>query len=521
MAEEISTANEVVTGGTPAATVPGHAGLQTQVPGEATTVSAAATATGGIGAGHFIEVDIDKELFKFESDDTPLMQLMLNAKKVPVTSPEIQHFAIDQARASVVTNADVGDGKGNVAVLPLDNADKRLLQPYGTALVKGVDGYTADGQTKTPGIDLMLFVTGRDKVTGNPIAIAVNGPKTEPTDDSCLVPKIPSGTTLVILANAMFETQKEVLPDLVVPSPRLIYAQKRGMNSITSDYFESVAKRIPFSKALIAEGQIRNFKTKGNRTLWSGRPAKFSVDTELGQQTVYTTEGIRWQIKRHLDHKGKWTFEEFISLAKMIFTGEDVPKSVVLLCGKNLLESVQCIDFSKHPEVQISVKTNKLGWQVTAIHTVFGEFELKREPTLDYLGWSNSGAAIAYDRLVHYVYSAEHKDNERIDGHEASREHTVVWDALALKGSCHIWIDGEGACAASGATTYALWDSAEAPANPVSGKVYVLVEDCPGISDEAVSGTMWQAKTETTGTGDKTETKVTWSEYTGEIIASV
>ncbi len=508
MPEEISTQNAVVTGGTPATASPGHAGLPSQVSGEATTVSAASAATGGIGAGNFIEVDIDKELFKFESDDTPLMQLMLNAKKVPVNSPEIQHFAIDQARPSVVTNAAVGDGTGNVVVLPLDNTDKKLLQPYGTVLVKGVDGYGPDGKTTTPGKDLMLFITDRDKVSGNPIAIAVNGPKTETTDDSCLVPEIPAGTTLVILANAMFETQKEVLPDLVVPSPLLVYAQKRGMNSITSDYFESVAKRIPFSKALIAEAQIRNFKTKGNRTLWAGRQSKFVVDTELGQQTIYTTEGVRWQIKRHLDHKGKWTFEEFISLAKMIFTGEDVPKSVVMLCGKNFLESVQCIDFSKHPEVQISVKTNELGWKVTAIHTVFGEFEFKREPTLDYLGWSNSAAAIAYDRLVHYVYSAEHKDSERIDGHEASREHTIVWDALALKGSCHIWIDGEGECASEGATTYALWGGEDAPESPVVNKVYVLVNDCPGINPKAVSGQMWQW----TGTA--------WVEYTGEIVAA-
>lgn len=510
MAEEISTSQSVVTGGSPAETAPGHAGLPSQVSGEATTVSSAASATGGIGAGHFIEVDIDKELFKFESDDTPLMQLMLNAKKVPVTSPEIQHFAIDQARPTVVTKAAVGDGTGNVAVLPLENTDKKLLQPYGTILVKGVDGYAADGKTKTPGKDLMLFITDRDKITNNPIAIAINGPKTETTDESCLVPAIPAGTTLVILANAMFETQKEVLPDFVVPSPQLIYAQKRGMNSITSDYFEHVAKRIPFGKALIAEAQIRNFKTKGNRTLWASRAGKFSVDTELGQQTVYTTEGVRWQIKRHLDHKGKWTFEEFISLAKMIFTGEDVPKSVVVLCGKNFLESVQCIDFSKHPEVQFSVKTNKLGWKVTAIHTVFGEFELKREPTLDYLGWSNSAAVIAYDRLVHYVYSSEHKDSERIDGHEASREHTIVWDALALKGSCHIWIDGEGECSAEGATTYTLWDDAEAPAEPIDGKVYVLVSNCPGINSSAVRGTMWQYDASTKS----------WKEFSGEIVAN-
>lgn len=504
---ETSTQNNVAVGGTAPTTSPGHAGLPSQVAGEATTVSAAAGATGGIGAGNFIEVDIDKQLFEFESDDTPLMQLMLNAKKVRVNSPEIEHFAIDQARPSVVTTDAAGDGQSNVVVIPLENADKKLLQPYGTVLVKGVDGYTPDGQTKTPGKDLMLFITDRDKVSGNPIAIAVNGQKKESTDDACLVPVIPAGTTLVILSNAMFETQKEVLPDFVVPSPQKVYAQKRGMNSITSDYFEAQAKRIPFSKALIAEAQIRNFKTKGNRTLWAGRASKFTVDTELGQQVVYTTEGVRWLIKRHLDHKGKWTFEEFVSLAKMIFTGEDVPKNVVVLCGKNFLENIQCIDFSKHPEVQIAVKTNKLGWKVTAIHTVFGEFEFKLEPTLDRLGWSNSGAVIAYDRLVHYVYSAEHKDSERVDGHEASREHTIVWDALALKGSCHIWIDGEGECASEGATTFALWGSEEAPQAPVAKKVYVLTCDCPGINPAAVNGQMWE------WTGEA------WQEYAGEIVA--
>lgn len=504
----VSTDNLAVTGGDAVTAAPGTAGLPSQVPGSATTVSAAAQATGGIGPGLFIEVDVDKQLFEFESDDTPLMQLMLNAKKVPVTSPEVQHFAIDEARASVVTTKAVGDGTSNTVLLPLANTDQKLLQAYGTVLVKGVDGYSSDGQTKTPGKDLMLFVVERDKPSGNPIVIAINGPKTQSTDESCLIPEIPAGTTLVILSNAMYETQKEVLPDFVTPSPKMVYCQKRGMNSITSDYFEAQAKRIPFGKAIIAEAQIRNFKVKGNRTLWASRPGKISVDTTLGMQTIYTTEGVRWQIQRHLDHTGRWTFEEFVSLAKMIFTGEDVPKNVVVLCGKNFLENIQCIDFSKHPEIQFSVKENSLGWKVQAIHTVFGEFEFKLDPTLDRLGWSNSAAVIAYDRLVHYVYSNEHSDSERVDGHEATREHTIVWDALALKGSCHIWIDGEGCEVSEGATVFALWDSAEAPENPVEGKVYVLIQDCPGISTQANAGEMWK------WTGSA------WEEYTGELVAA-
>lgn len=505
---EVSTEGNVAVGGTAPTPSPGHAGVNSQLPGESTTVSNVAGATGGIEGGHLIESYIDKELFKFESDDTPLMQLMLYAKRVSVNAPEIEHFAIDEPRACVSTTTAVGDGSSQQAILPLAVADKQLINAYTTVLCKGVDGYTPDGKTKTPGKDLMLFITGRDSVSSNPIARAVNGPKSDPNDELCLVPEIPAGTTLIILANAMYETQMHVQPDLVIPQPTKLYAQKRGMNNIVSDYFEHVKKRIPYGKALIAEAQIRNFKVKGNRTLWASRASKFSVETELGVQTIYTTEGVRWQIKRHLDHSGKWTYEQLIALAKMIFTGEDVPKNVVILAGKNFIENIQCIDYSKHPEVQISVKSNPVGWKVTAVHTVFGEFEIKHDATLDRLGWSNSAAVLAYDRLVHYVYSQEHKKNENIEGHEAKREATLVWDALGLKGSAHIWIDGEGECAEEGATTFVMWDDEEAPDAPATGKVYVLLNDCPAISANAVSGSMWLYD----GTA--------WKEYTGQLVVS-
>ena len=46
----------------------------------------------------------------------------------------------------------------------------------------------------------------------------------------------------------------------------------------------------------------------------------------MGVQDVYTTEGIRWQIKREWQHDGNWTFEEIIALAKLKFTGNDCSK---------------------------------------------------------------------------------------------------------------------------------------------------------------------------------------------------
>lgn len=492
---------------------PGSAGVQSQVGGAATTVSNVAEATGGINAGNLIESDLDKNLFKFKSDDTPLMQLMLIAKKVKVTSPIVEHYMIDEPRSSVTTTTAVAKATTQQFVLPLPSNDAAIPRPYGTLLVDGVDGYTEDGQTLTPGKPLMLFVVGHDTLTGNPIVRAVNGPKATKADEYCTTPAIPAGTTCIILANALYETQKEVDPDLIVPQPTQVYLQKRGMNQIVSDYYEAQKKKIPFGKAIIAEAAITNFKVRGNRTLYAGRKGKMKVTTDkVGVQDIYFSEGVRYQVKKELQHLGKWTVEEVIALAKMVFTGEDVPKSVVCLAGKNFLENIQCIDYSKHPEIQISTKTNPVGWVVTNFHTVFGDLEFKHDPTLDRLKWSNSAFIVAPDRLVHYQYSAEHTSRDRVEGEEATRESMLVWDALALKGSCHVWINGESTTINGNintdATHFHLYEGETAPANPADGCVFYLITDCLGISTEAVNGTLWQYK------------NGKWSEYIGDVMAS-
>lgn len=503
-----------VSTGAAVTTTPGSAGLQTQVPGQSSTVSGLADASGGIAPGNLVETDIDEQLFRFQSEDTALMSLMLKSKKVNVSSPEVEHYMIDEQRATLTVNTAVATGSANSFILPLETNDQQIPRDYHTLLVCGVSGYAEDGTTATPGKDLMLFVTGRDTASGNPVCRAVNGPRAS-ASAQCSTPAIPAGTKIKLLANAMYETQKEVDPDLIIPQPSLVYLQKRGMNQIVSDYFEAQKKHIHFTQAMIAEQAILNFKRAGNRTLWAGQKGKFAVNVpKLGQQYVYFTEGIRWQFKRELQHSGKWTIEKLIALAKLFFTGEDVPKTALLLAGKNLLEEIQCIDFSKHPEIQIVSAQNPIGWSVTRIHTVFGDIDIKREPTLDTLGWSNSGALLGEDRLVHYSYSTQHEFSDRVEGEEATRKGMVVWDALCLKGSCHIWIDGEGETGSTSAETFSIWDSETAPtADEVTdGTVYYFTVDCKLTSTQtAQNGTMWKVK--------KDSSTLTWSEYTGTVSA--
>ena len=473
---------------------PGTAGLADQVPGQAATVSGAADASGGLTAGNFIDTDVDDELLRFNNEDTPLMNLMLMAKRVNVNSPEVDHYMIDEAKSGAYTTDTCGGKSQTFAALPLAEADSNAIRPHTTLLVKDVDGYDITGRTKTPGKDLMLFVTGQDPASGYPMVRAVNGEKTTPEDEYGIVPVIPAGTKIVILANSLYETQKEVDPDLILPQPTRIYLQKRGMNQVVSDYFESQKKRLPFSQAVIAEQAIANFKVRGNRTLWAGRAGKFKIHVpKMGMQYVFTTEGLRWQFRRELEEPGNWTIDKIIAMAKMFFTGEDVPKTALLLAGKNLLEAIQKIDYSSHPEISISTKTNSVGWTVTNFHTVFGDIEIKREPTLDRLGWSNSGALIGENRLVHYVYSEEHSFKDRVEGEEATRSGILIWDALALKGTCHLWINGEGRQFDTGNNIIKLWDQPTLPdpEDIVDGMILYLTVDCPEMSEKAKAGQLW------------------------------
>ncbi len=519
----------------------GTAGLETQVGNQPTTVSGAAGASGGIEAGNFIEPDIDDELFKFSSDDTPLMNLMLKAKTIKVNSPEVDHYSIDEPTAMVTVDSITGTNK-----IKLVGADKMKVHAYDVLSVVGVNGYTGtttDGNCAETTRPLQLFVT---QVVDDDefIVKADNGVKTASTDEYGDLPTssspvasntniITAGTKLIILGNALYETQKEVDPDMVLPQPERQYLQKRGMNQIVSDYFESQKKRIPFSKAIIAEASIRNFKVKGNRTLWISLPSKMRVKAKKtgDMQYVYKTNGVRWQFKREVEHTGKWTYEEFISLAKLFYTGEDVPNSCIALCGKNFMENIQCIDWSTHPEVNIEVKTNKIGWKVTAITTVFGEFQFKREPTLDRLGYENCAALLGEDRLVHYKRVAEHSFNEKVEGEEATRSGVLVWDALCLKGSCHIWVDGNGDESAPGATEFEIWSSTTGPtdAQATAGTVYMFVNDAtiPAVThtesettvvDRAAisvkAGEMWQYAAPVSPA-----TWGTWSKYNNTVSA--
>lgn len=462
----------------------GSAGLQTQLGGAPTTVSGVQNASGGMG--ELVLPEVDKRIFLFERDKNALMQLMLMAKRVNVNSMEVKHYAIDQG-TPIVTVAGVN---GNI--ITLVNADKGKVRAYDTLMVKGVKGYdyvvgTGNVKTRRP---LQLFVksvNNDDTIT----CVATNGVKQAVTDQYGSLPTssspaanntnvIVAGTKLVRMANALYETQKWVDPNTIIPVPDDLYLQKRGMTNIVSKYLATQNMEIPYDEAVKAEAQLREFKAAGNRTLLISQQNKMLVRSSMGDdQWDYTTNGVRWQVKRELKHRGKWTAEDIFALVKMYYGGADKPKSGLWLVGENLGLSLQLIDWSGHPEVTMEpYKNETLGWVVTRLHTLFGDLQIKIEENLNDCGYQNSGIIIGEDRLVHYVRSGESNYTEEVLGEEATRNGVLVSDALGLKGNCHVWVDGDDDDddTAPNADEFRLWGSETAPtsADLVDGIIYVF-----------------------------------------------
>lgn len=489
MPEEVTTTQTQQTGAanTPATVetnpAAGSAGLNTQVPGAPTTVSGVANASGGMG--ELVMPEVDKRIFMFERDKNALMQLMLMAKRVNVGSMEVKHYAIDQG-TPIVTVASVS---GNT--ITLVNADKGKVRAYDTLMVKGVKGYEFSGgsnvKSRRP---LQLFVksvNSDDSIT----CVATNGVKQAATDQYGSLPTssspvasnknvIVSGTKLVRMANAMYETQKWVDPNTVIPVPDTLYLQKRGMTNIVSKYLADQTMEIPYEEAVKAEAQLREFKAAGNRTLLISQQGRMSVRSSMGDdQWDYMTNGVRWQVKREVKHRGGWTFEDVMALIKLYYGGADKPKSGIWLVGENLGMALQLIDWSKHPEVKMEPYYNEtLGWKVTKFSCIFGEVQIKLEETLNDCGYKNSGIIIGEDRLVHYVRKGESNYTEEVIGEEATRNGVLVSDALGLKGGCHIWVDGDDDDddTAPGADEFRLWGDTTAPTSSdlEDGVIYVF-----------------------------------------------
>ena len=165
---------------------------------------------------------------------------------------------------------------------------------------------------------------------------------------------------------------------------------------------------------------------KNIRILWAIQMSKIIVySPNVGWKTVYTTNGLRWQIRREFNQFGKWSANDFIKLITFYFSSGNAPTNPILFGGGNFLLQIPYEDIVQRTGIRFFPAKNPIGINVIRVESFFGTLDIVYERTFDIFGWSNSGAIIDADELIHYINVKEKTE------------------AFGLVGNNLIWINGE------------------------------------------------------------------------------
>lgn len=374
---------------------------------------------------------------------SPLKELIAQAKQVNVNSQEVTHeYTVDNTYEPICTRSIMQENGQIKRPIPLYSYDQKKFKLYDLVLVPGVDGYDESGQSRILGSNIILMIVDHESASGNPIAIALNGKKDNPNDTECIFPGINQGAKLKIIGNAFSETQDDFR--IISNETKKVYLQKQPSN-------------IQF---LLGE------KSK----------AQVNISNLEGEQVIYTTEGLRQQCNRGIVLSDKLTIQKILAISKLFFACTE-NKNAVLLAGSTLIEQFQNIDYSNHPEISFISRTDLSGLVVTNIHTIFGDIEIKYEPSFDQVGIYESGILFNKEDLIHYVY----------------QDSNTVYEALVLNGTHNIWLSSDF-YESSDIINIEFWDSLEEPTTKYhasESRVYLL-QSCPGISTESNAGQVWE-----------------------------
>jgi hypothetical protein len=386
--------------------------------------------------GDIVEDEWDKEVAHYQEKKFPLdTMIRLRAKQSKATGYEVGHFR----EGSTVLDMQVTKSiAGDTATVTLNSSnvdgDVATFATHRLIAVNGVSGYVDGSSTEEEGT-LILFVKSNDGE--NAVCVAVNGKSTE-VGGPTTCPAIPPKTKLSALSNACYESQLVVAPSNFQPRPKVAFLQKHIFNYVITDHYKELMKKTPHAEKEIRDAAMYDFRRQRERNSLIGTQRKFLFNVpNMGKQYIYTSNGVLPQLinKFGVD---EWDYATLIAISKMQFTDFSENSEADFFMGKNLLEKVQNIDFTKHKDIEYKGET-VAGIEIVAFKSIFGKLNFIHCPQLDDLGMSDYGFICDLKNAVRYVKEAGKEDTKSMDdgsenAQEAERTRHIEIDAICLKG---------------------------------------------------------------------------------------
>lgn len=487
------------------------AGATVDEAGIKSDLSGTAASATQIREGDLADPEIDEYISKFRPYKFALdTDLRKKAKQQKVKGYEVEHYASGSTPLNGTIYGTVASAETVTLRVgtEISKDDLKMLAPYTTLCLPNVMGYDEAG-TMEEGA-LMLEVLERNANAA--VLGAINGPI---SGGNMKVPEIPAGTEFMVCANACSESQMQVAPENYQPRPKTVYLQKKIVNMVMTDHFKEIVKKVPFYEQDLKDDALYNFRRKSSRTLWVGkqRKVKRMINDTMGEEFVYYSEGILRQITNMFAMDDTLSFSDLVAICKMQFTDYSVSNEAEVYCGKDFMEKLLNIDFTKHKDISFTAHQD-IGVDIRSFNSTWGKLNFKHEQALDDLGYS--GAAVVIDMKSATRYVKEDDKTQMVDmkkgageTREATREMHTQIDCLALHGHNSILVGPSELLfkfkSPDKVTILVTSANLELGDKLVDGVVVYLTE----ASGDFAKGSLVQYSALTK----------TWTEYTGEIYA--
>lgn len=466
-----------------------------------------------IREGDLADPEIDSLIAKFRPYKWPLdTDIRLEAQQRKANGYEIEHYASAAQVLDFVTTGELTNDSAKEATVKLTVGTDALKTMAKDMLLYFPEIACYDEKGGEDGKGLVCQITEK---TSSEIKIeAINGPLKDGSSGDMYVPNIASGSKVIILSNAMAESQMICAPNNYQPRKRTVYLQKTGCNIVLTDEWKKIAKKVPFVEQDLRDDALYTFRRANARTNWVGKQSRRKVyqGETMHDEFVYTKEGVLRQITSLYGIQEALTFEDLIRLTKMQFTEFSMSNTARAYCGKNFNEKLLNIDFTKHHDVTFTSRM-ELGIDIKSFKTTFGTLEFVYDPTLDDIGYEDYCAIIDIKNAVRYVkesgkdYTVDMKKGVG-ENREATRDIHIESECLALRGFNAILVGPSDALMGRAGTkaTIKFTKSSTVPTEDLSDGMIVLLtaKDGEWEKDDVI---VYDAGTKT------------WSAYSGEIVA--
>ncbi len=341
--------------------------------------------------------EIDREIVKIRPMATPIDQLSRHAGSRHAGSMVVDYYNVDTKPTSAKTTRlydedDVPD-PGRVT---LYTEQDRIFDVSDTILVKGVKGYEADGVTQTDQ-ELVLYVMGRDDVSGGILVEPVNGKLTTKSPNS--VPTLPQGTVLIRMGRAATELDVMSPQFEALPQKAQNFCQIFKMQIEQSTLQRLSNKEVGWSLSDQEEAAVYDMRLGMEKSFLFGKKAR--VWDPVKKENIMLTGGIWSQAGKEFGYTAL-SGDVIVDMMRTAFTGNAGSKRKVLIGGSGLISALNKQDYTKVITAGESVA--KWGIDFTELRSKFGTLYVLMSEVFDECGRADDGIIIDPEYLQKYTH---------------------------------------------------------------------------------------------------------------------